>query len=395
VFGIVRPCRHRLPAPLHAAWLSHLCGLCLTLRDEHGQAARLVTNYDGLLVSVLVSAQRPEAGPTRPAGPCALRGLRRATVVDSAATGARLAAAVSLVLAAAKARDHLADRDLPRAAAPLARRLADRWATAGGGTGAGVGFDVTVLTRAVARQRAVERDAGPGDLPAVTAPTGDAVAAAFAHTAVLAGRPGNAPPLAEAGRMFGRIAHLLDAVQDLPADTRRGRWNPLTATGTSLAAARALADGAVAGLRRALRQAEMPDPRLAHLLLAHEVGRAVEHTFGHPAPRLGPPGWQPPGAPPPGSPPPPGRPTGPPGYLPPPAAAPPRRRLPLPLACAAWVGMCCTCQLCCCEHTDPLTGRQSPPWCQENRGCCDACSLCPCDCSACDCSACDCCDCNC
>jgi hypothetical protein len=46
MFGIIRPCRHRLPADLQAAWLGHLCGLCLALRDEHGHGARLTTNYD-------------------------------------------------------------------------------------------------------------------------------------------------------------------------------------------------------------------------------------------------------------------------------------------------------------------------------------------------------------
>ena len=31
--------------------------LCLALSDEHGYAARLATNYDGLIVSALLEAQ--------------------------------------------------------------------------------------------------------------------------------------------------------------------------------------------------------------------------------------------------------------------------------------------------------------------------------------------------
>ena len=73
MFGVVRPCRHRLRGGLFGAWSAHLCGLCLTLRDIHGQAARLVTNYDGLLVSVLTEAQDPAVAPHRVAGRCALR----------------------------------------------------------------------------------------------------------------------------------------------------------------------------------------------------------------------------------------------------------------------------------------------------------------------------------
>lgn len=58
MFGVLRPCRHRLSESLHADWVAHLCGLCLTLRDEHGQFARSVTNYDGLVISALVEADR-------------------------------------------------------------------------------------------------------------------------------------------------------------------------------------------------------------------------------------------------------------------------------------------------------------------------------------------------
>jgi hypothetical protein len=91
--------------------MSHLCGLCLTLRDLHGHAARAVTNVDGLLVSVLVEAQAPRAARRRRAGPCALRAMRPATVMAADDPGARLAAAVSLVLAAGKTRDHVEDGD--------------------------------------------------------------------------------------------------------------------------------------------------------------------------------------------------------------------------------------------------------------------------------------------
>ncbi|NEB96623.1 hypothetical protein G3I58_01130, partial [Streptomyces anulatus] len=103
VFGIVRPCTHRLSEGLRAEWMAHLCGLCLALRADHGQFARIVTNYDGLIVSVLTEAQ---AGRTpdgrRTAGPCPLRAMRTAPVAKG--EGARLAAAVSLVLASAKVR---------------------------------------------------------------------------------------------------------------------------------------------------------------------------------------------------------------------------------------------------------------------------------------------------
>ncbi|WP_309141466.1 DUF5685 family protein [Streptomyces composti] len=283
MFGMVRPCRHRLGERFTAQWMAHLCGLCLALRGEHGQLSRIVTNYDGLLISVLTEAQagRAEAG-RRTAGPCPLRGMRTASVADG--EGARLAAAVSLVLASAKVRDHAADGDgllARRPVAAAARRVAARWDRAGARTGSDVGFDTAVLLEAVDRQTDVEALAGPGtSILTVTEPTETATAAAFAHTAVLAGRPHNAAPLAEAGRLFGRLAHLLDAVEDREADAASGAWNPLTATGTPLTEARRLADDAVHGIRLALREVDFSDRGLVHLLLVHELRRSVDRAFG-------------------------------------------------------------------------------------------------------------------
>ncbi len=285
MFGIIRPCRHRLGGELAAAWQAHLCGMCLSLRDDHGQAARLATNYDGLVISVLAEAQAEGAPQRGAAGRCALRGMRKADV--AVGDCARLAATVSLVLAAAKIRDHVDDGDgaLGRPGVRgAATALAARWAAASARTGRQLGFEVGVLTDAVSRQAAVEAAAGPGTgLLAVTEPTEMATAAAFAHTAVLSGRPANAGPLREAGRLFGRIAHLVDAVEDLAADQASGAWNPLRATGTDLAEARRLCDDALLGIKLALGEAEFRDARLVHTLLTRELSRSVHQVFARAA----------------------------------------------------------------------------------------------------------------
>ncbi|MFE0423031.1 DUF5685 family protein, partial [Streptomyces sp. NPDC058953] len=99
--------------------MAHLCGLCLALRADHGQFARVVTNYDGLVVSVLTEAQSerlPES--RRTAGPCPLRGMRTAPVARG--EGARLAPAGSQVQASAKVRDQVAVRGGVQARPPLA-----------------------------------------------------------------------------------------------------------------------------------------------------------------------------------------------------------------------------------------------------------------------------------
>ncbi|OBK46846.1 DUF5685 family protein [Mycobacterium sp. 1081908.1] len=283
MFGIIRPCRHRLGGELADAWRAQLCGLCLALRDDYGQVARIATNYDGLVVSLLVEAQSAEQPTRRKAGRCPLRGMKRADV----ATGdcVRLAAVVSLALAAAKVRDHVDDRDGMVGAVgvrPAARRIAERWVRQGTDAGHTLGFDTGVLVAAIDRQAALEASAGPGSpLLAVTEPTETAVAEAFAHTAVLAGRPGNAAPLREIGQLFGRVAHLLDAVEDYREDVARGKWNPLAATATPIEEARALCDDAALGIELALADVEFTDGRLAQRLLTGEVRRAIKRTFSH------------------------------------------------------------------------------------------------------------------
>ncbi|MET7700836.1 MULTISPECIES: DUF5685 family protein [unclassified Streptomyces] len=413
MFGIVRPCSHRLGEGLKAQWMAHLCGLCLALRGDHGQLARVVTNYDGLLISVLTEAQAgQESGGRRTAGPCPLRGMRTASVAQG--EGARLAAAVSLVLASAKVRDHVADGDGLLARRPVAlaaRKVAASWDRAGARTGSDVGFDTAVLVDAVDRQLGIETLAGPGTpILTVTEPTETATAAAFAHTAILAGRPGNAEPLAEAGRLFGRLAHLLDAVEDRETDAASGAWNPLTATETSLTEARRLADDALHGIRLALREVAWgaegsrgrhgSDGKLAHLLLAHELGRSVDRAFGTAAcshggahgaeGSFGPPPQQ--GGP--SSPQNPyvgggnpfagGNPFG---------GEPPRPgKRGFWAGCAAAIGVCCTCKVCCADEFEGPWSRKKREGCLSgcdcDGGCCNCCEACEC------CECCSCCDCG-
>jgi len=382
--------------------MAHLCGLCLALRDDHGQLARTATNYDGLIISVLVEAQSPAGAAgnaRRTAGPCPLRGMRTASVAQG--EGARLAAAVSLALAAVKVRDHVLDRDGVFARRPVAAgatAVARRWDRRSAGTAAAVGFDTGVLLTAAARQTALEQDCTAGSsLLLVTEPTETATAAAFAHTAVLGGRPANATALAEAGRLFGRLAHLLDAAEDQSADAAAGLWNPLTATGTGRAETERLCRDAVHGIRLALRDVEFTDRALVHRLLAHETEQAVDRVFRHGGPSCSLTGGQPTHAPHLGGPdldrPDLDRPE---HHSPEHDHSPSRRRTAL-TGCAVWLTMACTCQLLCCQHDDPWSRERREGWCDRNGNCCsDCCSGCDCGCDCCDgCDGCDGCDCGC
>jgi len=279
VRGIVRPCRHSLGPELTSRWLAHLCGLCLTLRDTAGQAQRVLTGYDVLLLSVLVEAQAGEVRTTT-AGPCALRGFAPAEVVASGTGAAKLAAAGALLSAGAGLDDKVADGDLPAAVSPAGRRVAARLARTGTVLARAVGLDPTAVLAAPERAAAAERSGG--GLEALLAPTGQAVAALFAQTAVVAGTPAGAPLLARAGDAFGRLVHLLDAVDDRQGDAEAGRFNPLTATSTRAEDARALAGRLVAEVEAALAEADLADRTLTDVLLGSELRAAVHRALPPP-----------------------------------------------------------------------------------------------------------------
>lgn len=373
MFGILSPCPSRTPEDLKPRWMGHFCGLCLELRDDAGQLARLTTNYDALALSVLVEAQLGDEADGRDAGPCAFRGMRRQRVATGG--GPRLAATASLLLASAKLRDHVEDGD-GLAARPGARGLAgfsaDRLRAKAIAMGESIGLDVEPIAAAIGRQREVESAAGPGTaLTDVTAPTEAATAELFAHAAVLGGRPENAGAFRTAGAAFGRLAHLLDAAEDFDEDAERGAWNPLAATGAGVDAARPLARGALDDMRAALEAASLVDQTLSRLLLDRYAHHAVAKTFGSTC------------------------------------ATYPRaerrdyrryrerreyrrdydddyyhRHRPRNFfsGLCAFTVLCCTCQMCCREHYEG-------PWSRRRReGCCrDGCDCCSCDCCPCGC----------
>ncbi|CAM5527932.1 Regulator OS=Streptomyces glaucescens OX=1907 GN=SGLAU_07715 PE=4 SV=1 [Streptomyces glaucescens] len=198
-------------------------------------------------------------------------------------------------------------------------------------------------------------------------------------------------------------------MEDRGADAALGAWNPLTATGTSLAEARRLADDAVHGIRLALREVEFADGRLAHLLLVHELRRSVDRAFGtvpacathQPGPYGQPQQPGPYGQPqhpyqagPYGTPPQQGGPHNPyagggahgaggydggphggggggdyGGFGGGPATQPPQGRRGFWAGCGMFWLLCCTCKLCCAKEYEG-------PWSRKKReGCCRGCGL--------------------
>ncbi|WP_433592153.1 DUF5685 family protein [Nocardia sp. CA-145437] len=391
MFGLLKPCAHS--AARHgidpSAWQAHMCGLCLGLRDGHGQLARAATNTDAIVLEILTEAQQSLPSPRTAAGPCALRGMRRAEVLAADAPGVRLAATASLLLGAAKIRDHVDDGDAHRLARRPLTRVSTRWHVRARSAAAPLGLDVEPLIAAIESQLRLENSPG-SSLAELTEPTQVCAAELFAHTAILADRPENADALRDAGWHFGRIAHLADALEDLDADRAEGRFNPLSATGTTPEQAHALVAESNSLLRAALTRVALDRTATVRWALLDPLGSVVKrlgraagvvHTCATGACRTQ-------------------------------AAALPVAAFTqrpdsddlikqpsllegLGIICTQY----CTGYACCAEHTGPCSGRRKEPW----MNCCDGCGNCGCDgcdgcgdCCDCDCDCCDCgCDCSC
>lgn len=270
MFGLLKPCAHS--AAKYGVdpqqWQAHMCGLCLGLRDGHGQLARSATNTDAIVLSMLTEAQREGRIERTTAGPCALRGMRRAQVATADSAGITLASTASLLLGSAKIRDHVGDGDTSVLTRRPMTKVSSRWADAARRQAQLIGFDVEPLVAALDSQPDRERRAHLLTLDELTEPAQLCAAEFFAHSAVLAERPDNIAPLRAAGRHFGHIAHLADAIEDYETDRERGRFNPLAATGTGMPQAYDLLHQSDSRLRAAIAATDLGDrPAVRWMLL--------------------------------------------------------------------------------------------------------------------------------
>ena len=225
---------------------AHFCGTCLAAgRTRPGRPSRARTSGCSSRCSWPRSRSgRPADGRPVPAAAVAAgRGRRRRTPPRPATRRPCLCCSTGKT----KLADHVATATCPRSVPPVAP---------GGPAGGGRVDDRRDGVRRrrgagpVGRDRAAQGAGDPGRGCGRTGrpagrhgpDRGGVTAEVLATTATIADRPANREPLALVGRMFGRVAHLLDAVGDLESDRRRGPWNPLTPPRRTLPAARALVE---------------------------------------------------------------------------------------------------------------------------------------------------------
>ncbi|WP_342215701.1 DUF5685 family protein [Nocardia cyriacigeorgica] len=416
LFGLLKPCAHSAAkyGVDPGQWQAHMCGLCLGLRDGHGQLARSATNTDAIVLSMLTEAQREGRIERTTAGPCALRGMRRAQVATADSAGIMLAATASLLLGSAKIRDHVGGGDTSVLTRRPMTKVSSRWADAARRQAQLIGFDVEPLVAALDSQPDRERRAHLLTLDELTEPAQLCAAEFFAHSAVLAERPDNIAPLRAAGRHFGHIAHLADAIEDYETDRERGRFNPLAATGTDLPQAYDLLHQSDSRLRAAIAATDLGDrPAVRWMLLdplhalVRRIGRGAGAVAAHAcsaapgesgelqhgrrgergrlgmravqgetaqaaatATALGRQAESIRGVRP-------GNPAGAHARRHRTGHRPPTRRPGIAEAIPAVLGIYCTGYACCADHTNPCNGERRPAWWKENLGnCCDGVDCC-------------------
>lgn len=281
MYGVMATAACRLPDDQRQAWVGHICGLCLGLRDGFGHLSRLATNYDAALVVALCEAQSEQA-LAKSSRHCPLRRPLTALVDEPVSPAVQYAAGTAMLAATSKLRDNLNDDpDWLRGFRRGASALAERWRRSVGEQLAALGFDSALVERQFARQPALEAVVG-GDFAFYSQPTELAVGVVFAHTAALQGRPQNYEPLFEIGRRFGRIMLLLDAYQDYDRDVQSGQFNALAAAypgDTWRTPARTLFQQAYSELRAGVLALELPQPALLQTLLLRQLGRVGCHSL--------------------------------------------------------------------------------------------------------------------
>lgn len=213
MFGYIQADRSRLGEAEAVRYRAVYCGLCRTLRQEYGTAARLALTYDMTFLAMLLSSlyePDEQSGHER----CILHPLRPHEYAQTAFSS--YAAAMNVLLARESCLDGW--RDDRSAAKYLAAQglnaASDRASARYGAQADAIRGGLAQLADVEARGKC-EPDAAANAFGAI-------LSALFA--------PQNdrwQPVLQDFGMALGRFIYLLDAVCDHAADRRRGRYNPL------------------------------------------------------------------------------------------------------------------------------------------------------------------------
>lgn len=216
MFGYVRPFKGELKVREYEDYQSVYCGLCHALSARYGFRGRFVLNFDfTFLAMLLAEGERRDCAARR----CVVHPMRKRRFCP--ADGTLFAAAdYSVVLSYWKLRDAAQDEGFFRSLGARAASLF-LWGIYRKAAKNAPDFDLNTREQLAGLEQ-LEREGGAHL---------DEAADKFARilAAAAEGVPGAARRrvLTQLFYHTGRAVYLLDAVNDLSEDTRRGRYNPL------------------------------------------------------------------------------------------------------------------------------------------------------------------------
>ena len=221
MFGYVRTDRGELRVREYEYYRASYCGLCRSMGKCTGQCSRMLLSYDFAYLAN-VRMQLSGTVPVFRRRRCMAHPFRRRAMMERN-DQLDFCAAASTILAFEKCRDDVADeKGLARLSAGLrclflksAYRRAQKRAP-----------ELAVSVRAHLARLAEEEKKKTPSVDAVAAIFGELLADVTAY-----GLEGDAARLArKIGWQTGRFVYLLDALDDMEADLKKGRFNPFLLT---------------------------------------------------------------------------------------------------------------------------------------------------------------------
>ena len=216
MFGYVRPPLEILPQEEAERFRRAYCGLCHTLGERYGPAARMILNYDFTYLAILLSDPE-EAAPCRRrcvSSPVRLRAYQPATAA------LELAADESVILAYWQLRDGVEDHGLWKGLGYRVSAAALRG-----------GYRKAAAARPEFDGRVREQLAALSRLEGECCPSMDQAADTFAQLLAAAAAgvedPVRRRVLEQMLYHLGRWVYLIDAADDLQKDAVSGNYNPV------------------------------------------------------------------------------------------------------------------------------------------------------------------------
>ncbi len=218
MFGYVRPYKPELKLAEYDSYKAVYCGLCKQLGRSFGPLARLTLSYDFAFLAALAMAVSPEKPDIRRQA-CAFNPVKRCPCCQQNAS-LGLAADVAMILLYHKLRDNLLDERLPKRIGSWLMLLLVKGPYRKASLRQPAAAEAAAET--MARQAALEARRC-SDVDEASEPTANALATIFAS---ITDQPATARVLERMGYFLGRYIYLIDALDDIEADLRRGGYNP-------------------------------------------------------------------------------------------------------------------------------------------------------------------------